>query len=264
MNTNRSDKFIDHYDCNEEFADRLSELIPGFNHSAWIDKTIGEVLDAVPVLFVTDLAYTLSKDKPTLEDYIQMDLVSTRVWFEVYDPFMDINFRFVTADAATMKAVELNADKIQVIHPTGVMVIKRMESGSWVDESGLLSLSDIQDKITSDSLRNIRIRARLRKSMVSCSSLDPLMVLADAHAFRCIHDVAHKRSAANLIELNAETYPGYLAGLEQSMPGYPGTVAMMIAGILLDNNFFQQFRLSFDNQPFFPKPSYLLCASGLA
>lgn len=44
---NRNDKVADHYDSNEDFADKLNMLIPDFEYPNWSYKTIGDVLNTV-------------------------------------------------------------------------------------------------------------------------------------------------------------------------------------------------------------------------
>jgi len=57
---NRNDKVAEHYDSNEDFADKLNMLIPDFEYPNWSYKTIGDVLDTVSVQHVKAIENALN------------------------------------------------------------------------------------------------------------------------------------------------------------------------------------------------------------
>lgn len=165
-----------------------------------------------------------------LADRIKANLAEPQHRFELQDPLADTSYRFPNAEAATAKADELGASRIQHVAADGKVSQVNKVDGEWKRDDGK-ALAEVQADIDKESVRGIEARAEQRAAAGQGvdAETDKQMALADAHAFRRIQDQYRQEDAAVQMADNARDYPEYKGSLDKAIPGYPGTAEKVYA-----------------------------------
>lgn len=178
-----------------------------------------------------------------LAERIKANLSEPQHRFELQDPFAETTFRFPTSEAATAKADALGASRFQHRDADGsVKQVDKVDGQWWVRNEPLppqnsqqppaqedKPLASVQEAIDRESLSAIEARAEQRAGVGQGFDADKEMAVADAHAFRRIQDPSRQEGAAVVMAGNAHDYPEYKAGLDNAIPGYPGTAEKVYA-----------------------------------
>lgn len=161
--------------------------------------------------------------------------------YELIDPFDEVTFRYPTAGAAKTKAEDIGATRFLYRKEDGsVNHVDKVAGEWWVrgeatppsqcqhpPTSKDRQLARVQAKVDSEAMRAILTRAALRHAVVL--GLDPeidrAMSTIDAHTFRRIENTTLQKHAAVQMSENARLFPEYKKGLDNAIPGYPGTAA---------------------------------------
>lgn len=186
-----------------------------------------------------------SRDLARLVERVAESLKEPQHRFELHDPFAETTFRFPTAKAAKAKADEMGATRFQHCDAGGTVRQVDKVDGEWWARSEQTPpqdsqrppgaadkpLASVQEEIDRSALRDIEARAALRLKLGQALDADTglQMATADAHAFRRIESEGWQESAAVEMALNAYEDPGYMAGLRDALPGYPGTADRVYA-----------------------------------
>lgn len=165
--------------------------------------------------------------------------------YELQDPFAETTYRFPTAEAVRSKADELGATRFQHLDAEGVIKqVDKVDGQWWVRDEPTppwnrerpvattdRPLASVQAEIDRDALRSIETLAEQRSAvgMDLDANTDREMATLDAQAFRRIEDKGLQESAAVEMANNARQYPEYKAGLDNALPGYPGTAEKVYA-----------------------------------
>ncbi len=165
--------------------------------------------------------------------------------YELHDPFAETTYRFPTAEAARAKADEMGATRFQHRDAEGgIKQVDKVDGQWWVRNEPTppqnsqqppaaadKPLASVQAEIDRDALRSIEIRAEQRAAVGQGldANTDREMATVDAHAFRRIEDKGLQESAAVEMANNARQHPEYKTGLDNAIPGYPGTAEKVYA-----------------------------------
>ena len=163
-----------------------------------------------------------------LSQRIEADKAEPQHRYEVHDPRIDAAWRLPTASAAIARAEQQEMSGFQVRATDGSLVQVSRGDRGWALADGT-PLAEHQRGNDAYALREIQERAALRRDIGAEFPLDRQLAELDAHAFRRIDDEATQRLAAQTIHATAERFPGYKAGLDRAIPGYPGTAERIYA-----------------------------------